>query len=99
MEQEFTIYLAGASAAVGALMPFVVSFFKRASWSGQTKGWMALLVSLIGAGVVHVSTVGVRFETETYLAQAGIVFAASQVFYNQWFKDHLDGEISELGPK
>lgn len=96
---EFTGEVVGITALIGALMPFVVSLLKRQTWSSGVKQLVALATSLVAAGIAHFTVNDFELDLDYLVAQAAVVFTASQVFYQQWFKDHIDPKLSQFGVK
>jgi hypothetical protein len=74
------------SAAVGALLPLVISLVKRQHWSTQTKRLVAVVVSLIAA-VATVAATEQSLNPELLLASAGTIFALAKTTYDGWWED------------
>lgn len=77
--------LLGVSAAVGALLPLVISFIKKSGWSQQQKRMLSVVVALIAAVITTAATTG--WGLEQLLASAGTIFALAKTTYDGFWED------------
>ncbi len=85
MSPEFQDVVA-YSALVGALLPLVISFVKKAEWSSQTKKLVAAGLSLVAAVITVVVTEG-SLSFELLLASVGTIFALAKTTYDGFWED------------
>jgi len=96
---EFSLAI---SIFAGVIAAPVISFLKSQEWSAQVKQAAALGVSFAVAGLsllLSGELADASWDTwEQVGAQIGVVFAASQVFYAQYFKSTgLNDSLEQKG--
>ncbi len=74
----------GYSSLVGALLPLVISFIKKASWSVQQKKLLSLVIAVVAAVATVVAVEG-SVSFELLLASAGTIFALAKTSYDGWW--------------
>ncbi len=72
------------SALVGALLPLVISFIKKAGWSIQQKKLLSIVIAVIAAIATVVAVEG-SLDIELLLASAGTIFALAKTSYDGWW--------------
>lgn len=83
MDASFT----NVAVAAGVVVPFVVSYLKSKSWSQETKHLLSLIVSVVFAVAVTGYDKGFSVDAwQNFVANAGVIFTAAQVFYTQFFQ-------------
>ena len=76
----------GTISAIGAaVIPPLVSFLKRQTWSAQVKQLVAALAALIVAGV-GIAVTTQDFTTLAITQLAALAYAGSQVVYGVYFR-------------
>jgi len=76
------------SLCLGFIMPFIVSFIKKETWSVKVKHGVSIAVAFVLAIVTTVVTGGAHVTTWAEFATTfGVIFALANVLYTQWFKD------------
>lgn len=75
----------GYSALVGAFVPLVISFIKRAGWSVQQKKLLSVVIAVVAAVATVIVAEG-SLDFELLLASAGTIFALAKTSYDGWWE-------------
>jgi len=69
---------------IGIVMPFIVEFLKRSSWTRPRKAAFALFCSVV-AGLIATWITG-QLNWANLLVTMTAIFTVSQMLYDTWFK-------------
>ena len=75
---------------LGFLMPMVTEALVKTTWSRNLKNLVAFGVSLVIGGIQILLTG--QFDYANILASIGATFTASQIAYDQYFKNKFEKE-------
>ncbi len=95
---ELTFDFVAYATLVGALLPLVISFFKKAGWSTTVKQVFAMVLSLVAAVVMTGATEGWDALTwSNLLASAGVIVALTQTTYTGfWENNPVESRVATL---